>query len=171
MKPSSDVTYRPATADFYSKTGGQFQFSVKRPDWRPPESHGDSQVCWVDKAGAVFIEAAAPDPKNPGRLNWGEGKIILALSDKDIGQILYGIRSNQSSDSDELVKILHTNRDRTVTKTFSIKKGRTGTWQLSLMQSGSSRIAVNVFINAPDLLRLSHLLEAALPKVLGWDEA
>ena len=165
----NDITYRPATADFFSKTGGQFQFSVKSPSWRDPEDHGTSQVSWVNKSGAVFIEAAAPDPSNPGRLNWKNGKIILALSDKDISQILYGVRTKQGSE--ELVKILHTNADRTVTKTFSIKSGREGTWQLSLMQTGQTRMSVNVYINGPDLLRLTSLLEDALPKVLGWDKA
>jgi hypothetical protein len=166
---NGNITYRPATADFFSKTGGQFQFSVKAPNWREPESHGDIQVSWVDKSGAVFIEAASPDPSNPGRLNWKNGKIILALSDKDISQILFGVRTKQGSE--KLVQILHTNADRSVTKTFAIRTGREGTWQLSLNQSGPNKISVNVYINGPDLLRLTSLLEDALPKVLGWDKA
>ena len=174
---SPRIKYRPATADFFSKSGGQFQFSVGGPNWREPEVHGADQTSWVEKSGAVFVEAASPDPDNPGRLNWKNGKIVLALSDKDIGQILYGIRANQSKD--ELVKILHTNADKSVIKTFLVKKGQPGTYLLSLSQNKThnssgvdlaNRINVSVYISAPDLLRLTSLLEAALPTVLGWDK-
>jgi len=174
-----NVKFRPATADFFSKSGGQFQFSVGAPQWREPEAHGQGEVSWVDKSGAVFVEAAAPDPNNPGRLNWKEGKVVLALSDKDIGQILYGIRTRQSAEDGELVKIVHSNADRSVVKTFLIKKGQPGTYLLAISQNKTSessgmdltnRINVSVYISGPDLLRLTSLLEAALPVVLGWDK-
>ena len=167
-----DVIYRPASANFFSKTGGQFQFVVGSPTWKNPEDSNGKSISWVYKQGAVFVEAAPPDPNNPGRLDWKNKKIVLALSDKDIGEILYGIRVNKPSNSGELVKIFHSNDDRTVVKTFKILQGRDETWALSLhAKAPGVDTKVHVYIKGPDLMRLTTLLQSALPVVLGWDKA
>jgi len=164
--------FRPASANFFSKTGGQFQFAVGSPTWKPPETTDGRKISWVQKNGAVFVEAAPPDPSNPGKLDWKNNKVVLALSDKDIGDILYAIRLNKPTPDGELVKIFHSNDDKTIVKTFRIAKGTKDTYRLALsLKRPSKSTNVAVYVSGADIMRLVTLLESALPMVLGWDKA
>ena len=166
-----NVQYRPASANFFSKTGGQFQFAVGSPTWKPPESTDGKSIAWVKKNGAVFVEAAPPDPSNPGKLDWRNNKVVLALSDKDIGDLLYAIKKNKPDNDGVLAKIFHSNEDRSIVKTFRIAKGNGDTYKLSLtLKSPSKSTSVNVYVTASDIMRLVTLLQSALPMVLGWDK-
>ena len=161
--------YRPAAISFYGEKGGQLQFCVGGPRWRATEYRNDtdSGVRWADKVGAVFVEAAPPDPNNPGKLDWTNKKIVFALSDKDIGSILYAVRKGQEA------RILHANDDKTDTKRFQIGtanefRGRQ-TFPVSLQhhKADGSESRVSVFLDGGDLMRLTILLEQAMPYILG----
>lgn len=160
---------RPPTVDFYMPKGGQLQFSVAPPRYRSLEiSQGETYgVRWTDKAGAVFIEAAAPNPNREGRLDW-KNKIIFALSDKDIGQILWGWETKS-----DMIRITHAPGDdaKSNNKTFSIKRDEYNgkpQWTLALQEkkNGESK-SVSVYVSGPDMMRLRTLLVSAFPFILG----
>jgi hypothetical protein len=160
---------------------GQFQLTASAPKYVYDWSNWSSArpgVAQVERDGAIFIEAAPPvennDKANP-RLDWKGKKIIFALSDKDIGELLWGIALMQGQ-SESAVKITHAPEDdsKNNNKTFSIRKStheKYGTqWQLLLseVRNGQEHSKVSVFIKGPDLMRFKLFLEAAYPYILGF---
>jgi len=164
--------YRGPTIDFYQPKGGQLQFSVAPPRYRETEKSNvsDPGVKWASKMGAVFVEAAPPDPENPGRLAWGTKKIVFAMSDKDIGQILWALELKKTE-----VSLNHypDENNKQNGKTFKISKGQPNrqgepTWNLSLLEKrDGEQNRVSVFVGGPDMMRLKTLLEHSLPFIMG----
>jgi hypothetical protein len=119
--------------------------------------------------GAVFVEGAPPDPERPGKLDWTKGKVVFALADKDIGQIIAAIRNR------EAVKVIHTTGDgaNEMVKTFEVGaptefKGR-NTYNIGLRQKqNGEEKRISLFINEGDIVRLQLTLQAALPYILGF---
>ncbi len=167
--------HRGPTVDFYQPKGGQLQFSVAPPRYRDAEINAnypnDAGIRWASKMGAVFIEAAPPDPNSDGRLDWSNKKIVFALSDKDIGALLWGLACK-----DDRISVIHApdEDNRQNSKTFAISKGKDNprtkqpTWNLSLTEKkDGNENRVSVFVGGPDIMRLKVLLEQSLPFILG----
>ena len=154
--------FRTCSMNFFGEKGGQLQFTCAPPRYRAPEN----DIIWPDKSGAVFIEGAPPDPNNPGFLDWKNGKIVFALADKDIGDLLAAI-ANQADG-----KVIHTTNDDKDVKTFRISAPKPfngkNTYNLSLqMKSNGAERSISLFINEGDLIRLRVYLAASLPYILG----
>lgn len=173
---TKQVFRRPASTNFFSPKGGQLQFAVGSPRWSPPEEKDGVLVSYVAKEGAVFIEAAPPDEKNEGKLDWKNRKIVFALSDKDIAAIVDGIITRAQDKNGNLVNLTHTTGPdgSEVVKYFKIKVGNprpdgTPTFLMELADV-STKTKVSVFVGFQELTRLRLLLESAIGTVLGWDE-
>lgn len=174
------ATFRSATMDFFSKSGGQLQFSVASPRYREAQSsqQGDPGIRWPQRNGAVFIEGAPPLGDGSDNLDWANKKIVFALSDKDIGEILFRMALAQSSPKDFplAIKLLHAPEDkdsRLNNKTFMLKresdyKGEPQ-WSIGIYEKaeGKPDNKVSIFLKGPDYMRLKALLEAALPYTMG----
>lgn len=172
----SKIVRRPASTNFYSKSGGQLQFAVGSPRWGAPEDKDGLQVSYIDKEGAVFIEAAPPNPEDPGKLDWKNRKIVFALSDKDIAAIVDALESGEVDNRGDLVNLTHTTgpENAPIVKYFKIKPGAPfngkPTWLLEVSDQ-SARNKVSVFVGRADITRLRLVLAGAINKVLGWDVA
>ena len=171
------VFRRPSSTNFFAPKGGQLQFAVGRPRWSTPEEKDGVLVSYVVKEGAVFIEAAPPDEKNEGKLDWKNRKIVFALSDKDIAAVVDGIVTRTQDRGGNLVNLTHTTgpEGAEVVKYFKIKAGNprqdgSPTFLMELADA-STKTKVSVFVGNPELTRLRLLLESAIGTVLGWDEA
>ena len=164
--------HRGPTMNFYQAKGGQLQFSVAPPKYRPTERSRpeDSGIAWASKMGAVFIEAAPPIPNSdPPRLDWANSKMVFAMSDKDIGEILWGF----SVKSPE-IRLIHApdEKQRENCKTFRLKREKdyngSPQWSISLTEKKNGKeTRVSLFIKGPDVMRLKTLLEGALPYIMG----
>jgi hypothetical protein len=162
---------------------GQIQMTAAAPrynyDWKS-WSLTRPGLAQIERDGAIFVEAAPPvenNDKNNPRLDWANKKIIFAMSDKDIGELLWGLALMQGKD-EGFVKIAHAPEDnpKDNNKSFSIRKsiynspkGPIPQWQLSLseVKDGQERSKVSVFIKGPDLMRFKLYLETSLPYILG----
>lgn len=169
-KQTLPAKYRTPSLDFYMPKTGQLQFSCGGPTWREPTLNNGVLDYVCERPGAVFVDGAPPDPNNPGRLDWANQKIVFAMSDKDIGEVLYAM--NHGKD----VRLIHApnENDKTKTKTFSIQKGEGGTFKIALSDSvtprnGSVKTPVNVsaYIKGGDMMRLVKYLETVLPFIMG----
>lgn len=162
------VSRRPSSTNFYSPKGGQIQFAVGSPRWSTPEESGDGRlISRVIKDGALFIEAAPPDPAREGFLDWANRKIIFALSEKDIGACYHAITKREPDRNGCLVNLTHkTGED--VVKYFKIKPGQSGTFLLELADA-TTKTRVSVFINEQDMARLELVMLSSFSHVLGWD--
>jgi len=172
---SNSVSYRPASTNFYSPKGGQLQFAVGVPTWKEPELKNGQLISYVEKEGAVFIEAAPPDPNTEGKLDWKGKKIVFALGDKDIAAIVNALTTGRVDKNGNLVNITHTtgSEDSPIVKYFKIRPGKdspTGepTYGMEVADM-STKNKVSVFVGAVDLTRLRLLLASAMPRILGWD--
>jgi hypothetical protein len=170
------IVRRPASTNFYSKSGGQLQFAVGSPRWGAPEDKDGLQVSYIDKEGAVFIEAAPPNPKDPGKLDWKDKKIVFALSDKDIATIVDALESGEVDNRGDLVNLTHTTgpENAPIVKYFKIRPGAPfngkPTWLLEVSDQ-SAKNKVSVFVGRADITRLRLVLANSINKVLGWDVA
>jgi hypothetical protein len=162
--------FRPPSVNFFMPNRGQLQFTIAAPRYREVERKNpkDAGVRWADKMGAVFVEAAPALP-NSDKLDWDNKKMIFAMSDKDIGQVLWGFAAKK-----EDIRLVHAPDENAKqnNKTFRIRKGDDfrgePQWILSLTEkkNGESN-EVSVFIKGPDMMRLKSLLEGAIPYILG----
>lgn len=168
------ISYKTSTINFFQPKGGQLQFSVAGPTYKDPEKSFDGKpaFCWPQKMGAVFIEGAPPIP-NSERLDWANKKIVFALGDKDIGEIIWGLTIKQPE-----IKLIHSmdETNRKNSKTFRINReadwNGTPQWSLSLEESkDGERNKVSMFIKGPDLMRLKLLLEHSIPYIIGAHRA
>lgn len=174
-------THRTGRLDFYMPKTGQLQFSVSGPkhfyDWNK-WSFQNPGVANVEREGAVFLEGAPP-LEGTEKLDWANKKIIFAIGDKDIGELLWGLQSMQGK-AEGIVKITHAPEDdaKNNNKTFTIKKsiyksprdGDVPQWQLILseIKDGQEKSKVSAFIKGPDMMRLKLFLETSLPYILGF---
>ena len=163
--------YRGPTMNFYQPSGGQLQFSCAPPRYKAPEKSGpdDAGVAWSSKMGAIFIEAAPPNENKDGKLDWKNKKMVFAMSDKDIGEVLWGLACKSGD-----IRIVHAPEDdaKNNNKTFRLQKGKEfkgqPQWVLSLTEKKNGvDTKVSVFIKGPDLMRLKTLLEQGLPYIMG----
>lgn len=163
--------YRGPSMNFYQQSGGQLQFSAAGPRYRDAEKSGPSDpgVAWSSKMGAVFVEAAPPHPTDEGKLDWNNQKIVFAMSDKDIGEIVWGLKTNK-----EEIRLVHAPDDdaRNNNKTFRLKKEKEyrgePQWSMSLTERKNGQdTRVSIFIKGPDVIRLQLLLESSLPVIMG----
>lgn len=177
--------YRTPSLDFYLPTGGQFQFTVGAPQYDDPRRKDGAPsthpgFCVPVRDGAVYCEAAPPDPNFPptktsqGRLDWANRKIVFALGDKDIGEILAFARMGKDE-----VRLVHKPESSPVTKTFSIKKGvedpKWGPqWRMELteVEDGTKepKSKVSVYMKAADMQRLLTFLECSFPFIFGMNK-
>lgn len=171
------VVHRPSSTNFYSPKGGQLQFAVGSPRWGAPEDKDGIPVSYIQKEGAVFIEAAPPNPEDPGKLDWRNRKIVFALSDKDIASIVDALETGVLDKSGNLVNLTHTTGpdNAPIVKYFKIKPGTAGpdgkpTFLLEVADQ-STKNRVSVFVGRADITRLKLLLTSSIGKILGWDVA
>ena len=171
--------YRTPSLDFYLPSGGQFQFTVGGPQYDEPRKRDGFPAshpgfCVPVRDGAVYCEAAPPDPNNKDRLDWANKKIVFALGDKDIGEILAFARMGKDE-----VRLVHKPETSPVTKTFSIKKGvedpKWGPqWRMELVEveegKKEPRSKVSVYMKAADMQRLLTFLECSFPFIFGMNK-
>jgi len=173
--------YRTPSLDFYLPSGGQFQFTVGGPQYDEPRKKDGTPAthpgfCVPTRDGAVYCEAAPPDPNNKDRLDWANKKIVFALGDKDIGEILAFARTGK-----EEVRLVHAPEGSSVTKTLSIKKGADdpkwgAQWRMDLTEvfekdgKKETRSKVNVYMKAADMQRLLTFLECSFPYIFGMNK-
>ena len=170
----SQPQYRGPSMNFYQQSGGQFQFSAAGPRYRDPESNGSGDsVAWSSKPGAVFVEAAPPDPANKDRLDWTNSKIVFAMSDKDIGEIIWALKTGAPE-----ARLVHAPDEnaRENNKTFRLKKEQEfrgqPQWSMGLTEKkNGTEKRVSIFIKGPDVIRLQLLLESSLPIIMGSNKA
>lgn len=168
--------YRGPSMNFYQQSGGQLQFSTAGPKYRSPEKTdaNDPGIAWSSKAGAVFIEAAPPDPNNKERLDWANSKIVFAMSDKDIGEIIWGLKTNAAD-----IRLVHAPEGadaKNNNKTFRLKREADWNgqpqWSMSLIEKrNADQKKVSIFVRGPDIIRLQLLLETSLPIIMGVHKA
>jgi hypothetical protein len=173
----SKIIRRPASTNFYSPRGGQLQFAVGSPRWGAPEDKDGLLVSYIDKEGAVFIEAAPPNPEDPGKLDWKNKKIVFALSDKDIAVIVDALETGALDKGGNLVNLTHTTgpENAPIVKYFKIKPGTPApdgrpTFLMEVADQ-SAKNKVSVFVGRADITRLKLVLAGSINKVLGWDVA
>jgi hypothetical protein len=174
--PRQKVVRRPSPTNFYSPKGGQLQFAVGSPRWGAPEDKDGVQVSYIEKEGAVFIEAAPPNAQDPGKLDWKNKKIVFALSDKDIATIVDALETNTVDKNGNLVNLTHTTgpENAPVVKYFKIKPGTPSpdgrpTYLMEVADQ-STKNKVSVFVGRQDITRLKLVLSNSIMKILGWDE-
>lgn len=169
------IDYKTNSINFYQPSGGQLQFSVSGPSYKPAERFfkDKPKVRWPQKMGAVFVEGAPPiQGSNPPKLDWTNKKIVFAIGDKDIGQILWAF-ANKSD-----IRIVHAPDDnaKSNNKTLAIKRAKDWNgqpqWSLSLTEKKNGETnSVSMFIKGPDMMRLKNLLEQSLPYIIGAHRA
>lgn len=171
--------HRTPSLDFYLPSGGQFQFTVGGPQYDEPRRKDGMPAthpgfCVPIRDGAVYCEAAPPDPNNKDRLDWANKKIVFALGDKDIGEILAFARMGRDE-----VRLVHKPETSPVTKTFSIKKGiedpKWGPqWRMELIEveegKKEPKSKVSVYMKAADMQRLLTFLECSFPFIFGMNK-
>jgi hypothetical protein len=149
---------RPLDYKVYKGMGGRhgcFQFSLLPAYW--PGAKRTS--------GAVFIEAAPAIGKNV--YDW-ENKTTFALGINDIGTVLTGFKQGK-------FEIFHdpgakTEKQGAVTKRLTLATGEVpGSFFLTLVEKeGDNQKRVSIPLASHEARILCTLLEAAVPKVLGW---
>lgn len=173
--------HRTPSLDFYLPSGGQFQFTVGGPQYdQPRRKEGTPSThagfCVPIRDGAVYCEAAPPDPRFPptatsqGKLDWENRKIVFALSDKDIGEILSFARRGQKE-----LRLVHRLDKSSTTKTLSIKQqdSQEPQWRMELSEvveeNGKKNVKskVGVYLKPADMQRLITFLESAFPFIFG----
>jgi hypothetical protein len=160
------VSRRSVSADFFLPTGGQFQFSVSSPTWREPEQiKPGNRVSFPQRSGAVFVEAAPPIP-NSDKLDWAERKIIFALNDTDVSQILDWL----SFTGTDKLRIVHAPKDLNPSensKTLVFEQKNDVLLELVERKNGAVKSKVFTYLKTHDLTRLSLFLRSAFPVMMG----
>jgi len=120
---------------------------------------------FVEKAGAVLVEAAPAEGKGPNGLpkyNW-DRKITFAIGVQDISNLL--------SENPKLNRLFHEHDKHPKILQFTPGEGKyAGTYMMNLsMGKGSDRATVGVPFDSGEWTVLVRLLVAALPKLIAWD--
>lgn len=120
---------------------------------------------YVSKDGAVYVEAAPSKGTRPDGLpdiDWKTQKVVFALGQNDIAQLLGNPEASLVHSKDGVSKTL---------KFIAGKEKYAGTYLMNLNQreEGKDEMKVSVAFSAGEFAALGVLLKAALPIILGWN--
>lgn len=157
--------FRTEPLAFYSKSakGGQIQFSVGRPRWKAPVDG----VVWVEKEGAVFIEAAPHLDESKEKLDWKNRKINFALAPKNAGVMINALHRGIPGEVFHEHNGVNKKIQVSGVTVFNGKNSRF----LMITSSPSDRsrppISVSISITDGDAIGLASLLQASFHYTLG----
>jgi hypothetical protein len=165
----------------YKGTGGKFgaiQFNFQPPHYyrekqkdftgvNALDDNGRMKEGWKTRDGCVFMEITSTKEANV--YDW-ENKVTIALSVNDLGKILLGLRTGED------VKLMHDPGAKSesagaVRKHLNISspKGTTAGCIVSVsMIAGDQEKKHMVPLTGDELLVLATLVQAAIPRALGW---
>ena len=178
-KSGGEVDRRANALAFFREKGGKggaFQFKPGGLTWKSPETdpRTGKTTQYADRSGALFLEAALPDAKRPGFLDW-DNKIVIALSVVDLSKIIYGVRTRNfdkwTTGSDDGIDCFHQNENKDWKK-FALKPcdANSGSWFMELNQSkAGQKTRVAIKIDGPEVAALMVCAEWAIPECLGWN--
>lgn len=170
----------PQQFSIYKGTGGKFgalQFDLQLPHYykdKQKDFTGEQALDgyklregWNRREGAVFLQATSAVDKNV--YDW-EKKIIFALSIQDMGKVVFTLITGEEC------KLMHdpgakSETAGTIKKYLSIlsPNGTSAGCVVTLSQTvGGETRRHTVPMDGSELIVLRQLLQAAIPRALGW---
>jgi hypothetical protein len=150
----------------------RFCTTCKKKDYTEDPTCGVCKNKITTREGAVFVEVASTT--GPNVYDW-ENKIVFALSDVDIGKILWGVK-HKNKDGVFSTSLMHDPGAKTasfgkVKKYMSIDSPdgpQAGCIIRMTEQSGDQKKTHTVPVSGDELVVLVTLLTAAIPRMLAW---
>lgn len=160
---------KPADHAVWKKSAA-IQFSLKEGESLTLHGKGGNAYEGTSK-GCVFVAVAAASAEGERKYDWDK-KITIALSEHEISQFMLGMKGKEVSFvHDQNMK--KEGQGETI-KTMRISPAKDGKELIYVNVSekikGEDRKLPGVSLTPAEALGIYTLLQAALPKVLGWDQ-
>lgn len=148
------------------KGGGAIEVALKRGQFQEMKGSGDRPFIGTSK-GCIFITGAPAIGKR--EYNWKE-KITLALNEHEVGKLMLGLQKRQKIEffhDKELGKEGQGQRTKKL-QISPTEDGGTLLFRFVERTGDEDRTLKSIPVTAEEAVVLYSLLQAAIPRILGW---